>query len=120
MTDLNVVGYPSEEARSEQVLADWAAELADRLQAEGDLALEAYAREYPERAERLLPLLPAIALMARLKNAPVPVEGREAPPDRAGGGEPIVLGDFRILRVVGRGGMGVVYEAMEITLNRRV
>jgi serine/threonine protein kinase/tetratricopeptide (TPR) repeat protein len=31
-----------------------------------------------------------------------------------------VIGDFRILRLIGKGGMGVVYEAEQISLERRV
>src|SRR5215475_8678482 len=31
-----------------------------------------------------------------------------------------VLGDFRLVREIGKGGMGVVYEAEQVSLHRRV
>jgi len=43
-------------------------------------------------------------------------EAAASPPGMAGR----LLGDFRLIREVGRGGMGVVFEAWQVSLNRRV
>jgi eukaryotic-like serine/threonine-protein kinase len=103
---------PSSAPVSDLSAADLLEELASKLQAGEAVDLEACAREHPEHAEQLLRLLPAIRVLADLSlSAPAPQDD---------GPLPRVLGDFRILREVGRGGMGVVYEAEQVSLGRRV
>ncbi|MCI0589420.1 MAG: serine/threonine protein kinase [Planctomycetes bacterium] len=78
-------------------------------------ALERLAAEHPEIADRLPE---ALAVLEFLREAP----GRVAPGRArdAGVGVDRFLGDFQLLREIGRGGMGVVYEAQQISLGRRV
>ena len=83
---------------------------------------QAFLARYPEVAGELAACLEGLefvqaaarevrGLVAPAGSAPA-AQGRDAPP--------AALGDFRILREAGRGGMGVVYEAEQVSLRRRV
>ena len=74
-------------------------------------APEAFAAQHPEHAAELRELLPLVAALVHAGEAEA---GEET--DAVGR----VLGDYRLLRCLGRGGMGVVYEAEQISLQRRV
>ncbi len=80
-----------------------------------------YAQRYPELAEQLQELLPAVAAMERLRRHKETVLAATSGGGLAGRVPPRQrLGDCRIVREIGRGGMGVVYEAIQETLDRRV
>jgi tetratricopeptide (TPR) repeat protein len=78
--------------------------------------VEDYARRYPEIADLLRQLLPALEVIGPPSGTPDPSDAARGAPDSLAG----CLGDFRLLREIGRGGMGIVYEAEQISLNRRV
>src|SRR6516225_3645774 len=84
-------------------------ELSALLARHPDLADEvaAFVAEQDEVAHLAAPLRTAVAPAGEV----LPL----APPGETGR-----LGDFRIVREVGRGGMGVVYEAEQVSLGRRV
>ncbi len=104
---------------SDAVLAEVIEEFTNRLQTGGQIDIESYIQKHPEHAERLRQLLPALALLDELGRSASAVVGDTLTETREGipAG---VLGDFRILREVGKGGMGIVYEAEQISLCRRV
>jgi serine/threonine protein kinase/Flp pilus assembly protein TadD len=95
---------------AEALLGQVADEFTERLNRGEEPQVEEYAQRHPEIASLLRQVLPALKLIRLPDEAET--EGGTL---RRG-----TLGDFRILREIGRGGMGVVYEAEQISLGRRV
>src|SRR5207247_7454246 len=74
---------------------------------------------FPEWADRIRALFPALVVMEKVR--PGPDDGTGAGAEAgAADARPERLGDFRIVREIGHGGMGVVYEAEQESLGRHV
>lgn len=104
----------SEPIALDSLVANVVDEYRDRLRRSEQPDIEEYAQRYPEAAPLLRQILATNDLLdlSLSQGEPATSVGGEL----AGG----LLGDFRLLREVGRGGMGVVYEAEQISLSRRV
>lgn len=73
-----------------------------------------YVKRYPEIADLIKVAIPAmwVAEQSAFRSGSQPVASSNCSEAQ--------LGDFRILRQLGRGGMGIVYEAEQLSMNRRV
>ncbi len=99
------------------VLAD---EFSARLRNGETPSPDEYAARFPDHADEIRDIFPTLMMMERLgqdehAERQVAVKTRwltECPVE--------TLGDFRIIREIGRGGMGIVYEAEQQSLKRHV
>jgi serine/threonine protein kinase/Flp pilus assembly protein TadD len=107
---------PGQYRPPEDQVGELAEEFLERQRLGERPSVEEYAAAHPELAGEIHRLFPALLMMEELKPG-----SRDLTNSRtAQGAVPERLGDYRILREVGRGGMGVVYEAEQESLGRRV
>src|SRR5947208_8308088 len=97
-----------------------AEEFAERYRRGERPALSEYTARYPELADQIRELFPALVEMEQLASLDSPRTGSYAPGAGGHGAVPTQLGEYRLLREIGRGGMGVVYEAVQESLGRHV
>jgi WD40 repeat protein len=97
---------------------DLAEEFAARFRRGERPSLQEYIDRCPELADEIRELFPALVEVE---------QAEEDQPQRPGAAETAValppleqVGDYRVVREIGRGGMGIVYEAEQVSLGRRV
>jgi eukaryotic-like serine/threonine-protein kinase len=80
-------------------------------------SLQEYVDRYPAMGDEIRELFSALV---EVEQAEERLESRHGP--AASPSTPALrhVGDYRVVREVGRGGMGVVYEAEQVSLGRRV
>ncbi len=101
------------ESETEITIDDIADAFAASLERGEKPTIEQYKSKYPQLAERIEAVLPALLMLDDFDSQPK----RELAVDDS---IPQVLGEYEIVQEIGRGGMGVVFEARHITMWRRV
>ena len=102
------------------LLNELAHEFAERYRHGERPSLNDYAERYPDLAAEIREIFPTLVMMEQFGSGVDNQSGRGSSRARLDDPMPESLGDYRIVREIGRGGMGIVYEAVQESLGRRV
>ena len=104
-----------DDSRAYDLLDQLAEDFAARFRRGERPSLKEYTDRYPELADEIRELFPALITVEQAEEICQDRNEAEAqtPPLSQ-------VGDYRIIREIGHGGMGVVYEAEQVSLGRRV
>ena len=102
---------------SDQLYAELLEEITARVEANESVDVESYIREYPQFSARIRTAVPALQALQSLGVSSVS-QTCSTPFKRDSGALRSVT--FALCAQIGRGGMGVVFEAEQMSLGRRV
>lgn len=110
----------SESNSEPDLLNELAYEFAERFRHGERPSLTEYTSKHPELAAEIRELFPAMVVIEQFGSVGGTLAGQHAQTATSDGAAPRQLGEYRIIREVARGGMGIVYEAVQESLGRHV
>ncbi len=115
--------FRSRSKSNADLVVELAEEFVDRYRNRERPSLKEYTDRYPECADEIREVLPAMALIENIAVADESVASESTEAGQSSPGNlpvPEQFGDYRVIREIGHGGMGLVYEAEQLSLGRHV